>query len=331
MFELCYKITIGTKKFSGVFEVEIKRSITNLGATCTIKVPTTATMKQTDGSRLNVLTAQVIKRGDAVEVELGYNNKFNKEFSGYVTRVNFTRPLEVECEDALFLLRQKSIAKTYNEKDKATLEKVLADITAGTGIKVDTGTLKINISKLILATKTGGEVSRDLALNDVLSRYGLVGYFDTAQGLFVGLRQGKKGKTVRLRIGWNTIKDDELKYHAAEESKVKIKAIYVNKLGTRTEIEVGDKDGSARTVFLTDVADATQLKTLAQNELAKWKFDGYAGKITAFLEPFAEPGCIMRITDPQYSQRSGDYYCDGIEVTFGTNGARRKIELGAKV
>jgi hypothetical protein len=328
MFALCYKVTIGSKKFSGVYEVQVKRSITSLGATCSIKVPTTAALKQTDGSRLNVLTAQQIKRGDAVEVELGYDEKYNKEFSGYVSRVNYSQPLEVECEDALFLLRQKNIAKSYSN---TTLSKVLKDLTEGTSIKADTGGLSINISKLILATKTGGEVSREIALKDLLNRYGLVGYFDTAQSLFVGLRQGKKGRTVKLRLGWNTIKDDELKYHSADESQVKIKAVYVDKLGARTEVEVGDKAGASRTVFLTDVSDKAQLKTLAENELAKWKFNGYAGKVTAFLQPFAEPACIIHLTDPQYSQRSGDYYCEGIEVTFGTGGARRKIELGAKV
>jgi hypothetical protein len=328
MFALCYKVTIGTKKFSGVYEVEVKRSITSLGATCSIKVPTTAALKQTDGSRLNVLTAQQIKRGDAVEVELGYDEKYNKEFSGYVTRVNYSQPLEVECEDALFILRQKNIAKSYSN---TTLDTVLKDLMEGTSIKTDTGGLKINISKLILATKTGGEVTREIALKDILSRYGLVGYFDTTQSLFVGLRQGKRGRTVKLRLGWNTIKDDELKYHSADESQVKIKAIYVDKLGVRTEVEVGDKAGASRTVFLTDVADKAQLKILAENELAKWKFNGYAGKITAFLQPFAEPGCIIHLTDPQYAQRSGDYYCEGIEVKFGTSGARRKIELGARV
>ena len=191
--------------------------------------------------------------------------------------------------------------------------------------------MDVDIEKLLLCTESFGEVTREIALQNVIERYGLVGYFDTNQKLFVGLRQGKRLKTVNLKLGWNTIKDDDLKYYKAEEMKVKIKAVYVDKLGTRTEIEVGDPEGASRTIFLTDVSDKTKLKQLAEHELEKYKFNGYAGKVTAFLQPFCEPACIVSIVDEKYSERAGNYYCDGIELSFGTNGARRKIDIGAKV
>lgn len=330
MFKLDYKITIGGKAYNGVSEVEIKRSITSFG-TAKITLPTTAVLKQTDGSSLNVLTAQQINRGDAVAISLGYNNKLFREFSGYVTRVNYTQPLEVECEDAIFLLRSKKIKKSYKKTDKATLDTVLADILDNTGVGFDTGGLKINIDTLLLASDGGGEVPREDALNYVLDRYGLVGHFSISQRLFVGLRQGKRGKTVKYKLGWNTIKDDELKYHSSDDMKIKIKAVYINKLGARTEVEVGDDDGSARTIFLSDVADKEQMKKLAENELSKYKFDGYAGKITAFLQPFAEPCDIIEIQDEKYSQRNGSYYCEATEVNFGRNGARRTITIGGRV
>lgn len=328
MFELCHYITIGGKKFSGINEVEIKRSITSLTGTAKIKVPSTAVLKRTDGTKLNVMTAQVVNKGDVVMIQLGYNDKLKTEFYGYVSRVNYTKPLEIECEDGIYLLKQKKIAKSYKD---TTLTAVLNDLVDGTDIKINTGDLEINISKLILATEHGGEVPREDALTEILSRYGLVGYFDTSNTLFVGLRQGNKTGTAKYKLGWNTISDDELKYHNSDDEKIQIKAVYVDKLGVRTEVKVGDSDGSVRTVFLTDVKDTSQLKTLAQNELAKYKFNGFSGKITAFLQPFCEPGYVASITDPNYSERSGDYYCEGIEVTYGTSGGRRVIEIGAKV
>lgn len=332
MFALTHEITIAGRRLTGVNEVEIKRGISSLVGTAKIKVPSTAVVKKTDGSRLNVLTAQAIKRGDFVTIDLGYNGKLFREFTGFVSRVNLTQPVEIECEDAAFQLREKTIAKIYGGKKKSvTLGAVLSDIVAGTGITVDTGGLEVKIEKLILATDSGGTVSRLEALQHVIDRYGLVGYFDTGQNLFVGLRQGKRKGTVKLKIGWNTIKDDELKYHNKDEQKVKITAIYVDKLGKRTEVKLGDKDGEARTIFLTDVSDPKQIEKLALNELEKYKFNGFAGKITAFLQPFAEPGSIIQLSDPQYSSRNGNYYCDGVEISFGESGARRKIEIGAKV
>jgi hypothetical protein len=328
MFELYHYITIGGKKFSGINEVEIKRSITSLTGTAKIKVPSTAVLKRIDGTKLNIMTAQAVNKGDAVLIQLGYNGKLKTEFCGYVSRVNYTRPLEIECEDGVYLLKQKKIAKSYKD---TTLAAVLSDIVEGTGITIDTGDLEINISKLILATEHGGEVPREDAITEVLSRYGLVGYFDTTNTLFIGLRQGKKAGTAKFKLGWNTVSDDELKYHNADDEKIQINAVYVDKLGVRTEVKVGDSDGSVRTVFLTDVKDANQLKTLAQNELAKYKFNGFSGKITAFLQPFCEPGYVANISDPNYSERSGDYYCEGIEVSYGTSGGRRIVEIGAKV
>lgn len=328
MFALDYTVTINGKKFSGINGVKIKRGIASLAGTCTIKVPTTAVQKKTDGSRLNVLTAQTIKRGDKVVVDLGYNGKLRREFTGYVTRVNYTKPLEIECEDSIFLLREKTIKKKYKD---TTLDNVLADILAGTGIKVTTGGISIKIDSLLLMSQGAGDITRELALQTIIDRYGLVGYFDTEGNLFVGLRQGKKAGEVKLRLGWNTIKDDELKYHNKDEQSIQIKAIYINKLGVRTEAVVGDKGGAIRTIFLPDVSDKTQLETIAKNELEKYKFTGYAGKIKAFLVPFAEPGYVARIADPQYQQRNGSYYVEGVEVEFSTSGGRRTIEIGAQV
>lgn len=328
MFALSHKIVIGGRIYNGVSEVKIKRSITSVSGTAVVSLPTSAVLKQTDGSSRNVLTAQMIKRGDKITIDLGYNGKLYREFTGYVTRVNYSQPIEVECEDAVFLLRSKKIKKSYKN---TTLDAVLKDIFEGTGVKYDTGGLTIKIEKLLLASDAGGEVPREDAFSFVLDRYGLVAYSNTDETMFVGLRQGKRDKTVKYKLGWNTIKDNELKYHSSEDMKVKIKAVYINKLGARTEVEVGDDDGSARTIFLSDVADKAQMKKLAENELSKYKFDGYAGKVTAFLQPFAEPADVIEIKDDNYAQRSGNYYCEGVEVTFGKGGARRIIELGAKV
>jgi hypothetical protein len=65
----------------------------------TIKVPITARIKRADETiTATAETAKLFKEGDAVSIDLGYNNKFNTEFIGFVSRVNFTTPVEIECE-----------------------------------------------------------------------------------------------------------------------------------------------------------------------------------------------------------------------------------------
>ena len=72
------------------------------------------------------------------------------------------------------------------------------------------------------------------------------------------------------------------------------------------------------------------MKALAEQELKRYSFDGYRGKIETFLVPFAEPGMVAAVTDPIYSDRSGDYFIESTEVKFGRNGGRRMVELGIK-
>ena len=40
---------------------------------------------------------------------------------------------------------------------------------------------------------------------------------------------------------------------------------------------------------------------------------------------------IAEINDEQYKERDGRYYIESVETTFGTNGARRVVEIGIKV
>ena len=84
MYTFCSKIEIGGKIFGGVNNVRIKRSIHELGATATIKVPVTAVLKQQGKPVAAIETAKVIKTGDIVLIKLGYNNTYNVEFKGYV-------------------------------------------------------------------------------------------------------------------------------------------------------------------------------------------------------------------------------------------------------
>ena len=328
MFTLSHDIRIAGKRFSGIEAVEIKKAISNLSSSATIKVPATALVKKTDGSRVNVLIAQEIKRGDKVEIELGYNGILRREFTGYVSRINYAQPMEIECQDASFRLREITIQKRYTATD---ITVVLRDILEGTGIDYTTEGLTLRTEKLNLTTDAGQSITRLEALRFLIDRYCLTGYFDNNERLFVGLRQGQKTGEVKLRLGWNTIKDDELKFHSKDEQRIKITAVYIDRAGVRTEVKVGDDEGESRTVFLTDVSDKSKLKELATQELEKLKFDGYAGKVTAFLIPYAEPGFVVKITDEQYNERSGSYYCEGTELEFGQSGARRKIIIGAKV
>ena len=70
---------------------------------------------------------------------------------------------------------------------------------------------------------------------------------------------------------------------------------------------------------------------LAQEELKRYSFDGYRGKIETFLFPYALPGMVAQLEDEVYRERSGSYYIESVDVSFGMGGARRNVEIGIKV
>ena len=139
-----------------------------------------------------------------------------------------------------------------------------------------------------------------------------------------------KGETVKYVLRENVISDNELKYQLAEDVKLKVKAVCYYKDGTKIEGELGEDGGETRTFYYYDVKDAAELKTLAQEELKRYSFDGYRGKITTFLLPYALPGMVASIEDKVYNERSGDYFIESVETSFGTGGGRRTVEIGIK-
>ena len=127
------------------------------------------------------------------------------------------------------------------------------------------------------------------------------------------------------------IRVDDLKYQFAQDVKLKVKAVCYYKDGTRIEGEIGQEGGETKTLYFYDVKDAGELKSLAGQELKRHSFDGYRGKIETFLFPYALPGMVAALDDPIYQERSGNYYIESTETTFGTGGARRSVEIGIKV
>ncbi|MEI6899243.1 MAG: hypothetical protein WCL00_05155, partial [Bacteroidota bacterium] len=135
-------------------------------------------------------------------------------------------------------------------------------------------------------------------------------------------------------IGVNTIKDNELKYHIADDVKVKVKAIWAKKDNTNLEAHVGDGDGQERTLFFFNVSSKEELQKLAEQEIKKYKYDGYEGKITTFLQPFVKPGMKAKIKDIQYPERFSEkdtYYVTSTKVVFSRSGGRRTVEIGVKI
>lgn len=317
MYRLCSEIKIGNVLFNSVNDVQIKRSINTLGATATIKVPVTAVVKQKDETQTTIETAQAIQPGTPVSIRLGYNDTRNDEFKGYVRQLNYKTPLEIECEDEFYTCRNKMVTLSGTLSLEQCLQKC--------GLSVRHAT-NLTLRNFAIDNKPVAKV-----LEKLKTDYKLCVFFDLQGQVVAGRATDIAGEEVKYELRYNIIKDDELKYNLNPEAKLKIKAICSKKDGTEVQAEAGNDGGLVKTLRFYDVESEAELKILAENELKRNSPDGYKGKITTFLLPFAEPCMLANVTDKIYSERNGRYYIESVETSYGTSGARRHVSLGIKI
>ncbi len=319
-------ITIGDAQFVRAQEVVVEKSSDILEDTAVIKIPATARLLQSNKA-ITVRTAQQFKVGDKVSILLSYKGVFKKvEFQGYVKKINPTQPLEIECEDATWLLRRKNVNKSWKS---TTLKDVLQEIVKGTGVELSADVPPITFSPFYIQNSDAA-----FALQKLKDEYGLAVYFQEDGKLYAGLAYTQSTGTVKYALNGkyvNVIDANSLKWHTKDDVKIKIKAVSIHQDNTRTEVEFGDKDGALRTIHLYNVKNKSELEKLAKKELERVKFDGYKGDIKTFLIPEAIPGMEAIIEDVNFPERSGVYYVESVKTTFNTSGVRRTVKLGIQL
>lgn len=350
MFWLTSDIVIGNRRFKPA-SVSIKKSMNSYRDHATIKVPSTARLKAGQDFNTRVETASQFKDGDPVTIKLGYNGSLKTEFVGFVSRINFTSPLEIECEGYSYKLRKKTDYQRRTFKN-VELKDLLKFLVQGTGIELAGNIPGFKIEKFVIDGRCGTEYLEEIKK---LSAKTLVIYFDGPK-LYAGmmylqaadpaLNSLKPANVVKYRLGWNVIKDNQLKLREAKNEDVTVNFIGEKRDGTKEQVIVNGKkrlrnattSGSAAGVagetkiYKTHhVTDRQTLTLLAHAKQERMSYDGYEGKITAFLVPFCAANWMAQLTDNRYPERSGTYLVVGVEITYGRSGARRIVELGKRI
>jgi hypothetical protein len=343
MFVLNSDITIGTYKRVKPHEVKITKSMFEYVDKAILKLPITARIKQAGEIVTETIeTAKAFNEGDKVIIQLGYNGSLKTEFEGYISRVNFTSPLEVECEGYSYQLRKKTYLHTFKSVE---LLQVLKYLVSGTDIKLDEKLIpSFKIEKLVLQNHSGTEALEMIKkISDNTIRL-----FFTGNLLYAGLQYLKPKADVKYKMGWNVIKDGNLKLRQAKNQDVIVHYIGEKKDGTKVKVKVGNHvrtasanvavasgaagtTGETKVIKTHAVIDESSLKQMANAKLTSLSYDGYEGKITAFGIPYCEPGYRAVLNDEKYPERSGNYIVESMEVLYGMRGFRRTVGIGAKL
>ncbi len=321
-FVLTSNITVGPYKEVKVHECKVEKSMFNYVDKAVIKIPITArVVRAGEVITESAQTANLINEGMPVNINLGYNGVLHNEFVGFVSRVNLTTPCEIECEGYSYLLRQKSYLKVFKG---TTLKEILKYLTEDTGITLSPLIPDLKVTKWVINQQNGTEAL------EALKKELKVSIFFTGSELYAGLQYLQPKAITKYRLGWNTIKDGSLKLHEAVNQEVIIKIKGKKADGTKVTASFGDK-GEIKQLVTHAVTDSATLQAIAEAEHKKLSYDGYEGKLTAFLEPYCEVGYAAQIIDEKYPERAGKYIVTATEVQYGMRGARRIVDIGFKL
>lgn len=310
MIVLTCKISINNLVFDFVNKTEAETAWQVLTDRATIVIPRNVKI---DKDRIT----EYIKTGDSVKIELGYDDKLEVVFSGYVTHIKPRVPIEITCEDSMWKLKQLNIS--YNVR-KESLKDVLTRFFKGYKLDVE----DTSISRMYIDKLSGSRL-----LEKLKNEYSLYGFF-RGETLVVGKQYNPEtANEVKFRLHYNII-DDDLIYKTKDQVKLKVKAISNNADGSKSEVEIGDLEGETRTLKFYNQS-MTELKKAAHREYNRLMYDGWRGSFTAFGEPFVKHGDIVEIQYERETEKTGRYWVDKVKYSFGTNGYRQTINLGAKV
>lgn len=305
------KIQIGKLAFDYVHNVEASTDWENLTNTCVIRLPANLSLN------VNKLR-DLIKPGDKVEINGGYNGKLNWIFQGYVAGIKPTTPIELRCEDGMYILKQSTINDhLYNCKLSTLFKKYFNDIAIDF-IDVEIGDFRIeNMNRAKVLEK--------------LKEWGIHSFF--RQGVLVVGKpydvQYARKIVFHINGSQRNIIDDNLEYRRARDIKLCVKAISLYPDGSKSEVKIGAEGGENRTLNYYNLS-INELTKAAQRDYERMVYDGYRGSFTTFLEPFVRQGDIVLLNSSENSDRTGEFWVDKVTYRLGTDGFRQEIKLGPK-
>ncbi|EKT4551961.1 hypothetical protein JE945_001103 [Flavobacterium psychrophilum] len=305
-----------TWKFNALNNCTIVEDMATLTDTCELILP-----KRVDWQGAKHFELP-IKRGDKITVKLGYDGNLKTRFVGYIRTVDAKKPVKIMCEDGMFLLKTIDVKKKGYKN--VNLKQLITDLLEGTGVQFELiDKEEIPLGQYRISQNTVAE-----ELNEMKNKYGLRAYFRTLNGdskLYVGLGYPFDNRKKESFIYGENIISEDFVYRIAEDVKIKVKATSYDNKDKKTEIEIGDKDGELYTVFRNNITPEG-LRLFAESELKRFKTTGFKGSFETFGEPFVNKCDIAHIEASDNNK--GDFLIKKVEINFGINGYRQKIEIG---
>ena len=346
--------------FNFVHSIEIESSYENLTDTCKITLPRKLTF---EGKNLFEGNNPIFKRGDNIEVQIGYVPNITTVFVGYIKNVGTNVPTVLECEDEMYLLKQWTINYpkkidliTKSKKGKllkhpkevpftVSLDELLDYCLTDHDIEYDV------IDDIDLGQRRFVNLTPAAMLDVLKSEYGLYSYFKNKVNKTTGEVEidAKTNKPIRiLHVGFANdaaitheasfkmeeviINSDTLEWSRAEDVRIQCSAISMFPDNTKSDpIIVGDPDGNQITIHKYNMNESA-LRFAAEQWIKENKYTGYRGDVETFGEPIMNHGDRAKITSTKLPERDGTFLIKKVKRVYSVDDGNHQIfTLGAKV
>jgi len=341
-----------------VNDLEISSSWKNLTDTAKFIIPKNIIFKTKDGKSYDLsgkgknITAgdqpPFILRGDRISIEAGYwyyDAEGNEQrpptttiFNGFISKVKIKIPIEIECEDNMWILKQTTAP---NKVFKGTIEDMVTELIAPLGFSLVKHPQGITTNAGIFRTQdeTIGEVLDRLRKDLRIESWFRGNALHCSSIVYFPNEIAEPQQVFEFQ---SNIIDDSLDYSRIDDITLGATAISVNKdeaSGTnsdgksktkskRLEVFVGKKGGEVRTLYFFDVKTEKELKQMGEDRLRRYFYEGYRGSFTTFGEPFVKHGDIIKLRDKVLPEREGAYFVKSVKRKFGvSDGYRQEIEI----
>ena len=340
----------------GAHNINIKKSVFSIADKATIELPTFINKTRNKAGWAESDSIQSLKskreklakylaKGLRVEIEIGYNGKLNKEFTGFISNIEENKSLVITLEGLSYLLRTSKLDKKSFKS--ATLKEILDYLISKAGLETTGVPRPKNILEFVqqliieLDYKNIPEVTIKNYVIDssltplgeiqkLIDQYLLVAFF-RGQILHVVLMQQIKALDVKYSLTKNVISKDNLKW--IEQEPINLVMHLESVAGEKATIQVGDRNG--RQVKIEQTGSLLNKdfyeKLLSHNLKAVENVGGYVGNMETFLIPNVEVSSHATIFNEEYPSRNGVYFVSSVETNFGTSGGRRIVELNGRL
>lgn len=374
--------------FNRIESFEAESGWAMLTSTAKVKFPKYFTVKDQNGTIVNfgsapggainnqAITANfgnlapLFLRGDKITIYTGYayidtnsvpQYTLNPVFDGYITAINNSTPIELSCQDSMYMFKQLQVPNQVWPASKYSMEKMisafvdLCNKTKGTNLKyanIDLG-ISTNIGDFRTQNETACQVLERLQKDYKIESFFKNNFVNgvNTPTLFAGLLTYYPGdsKTQNFVFQKNIVQErTELNYTRLDDIKIGIKAYSINKSeiesrtkdgriktkSKRLEVQVGtakENDGQIRTLYFWNVTSLADLKKKATDSLNRFYYEGYRGKIGTFALPFVRHGDVANIQNRIIPERTGSYFIKKVTYSGGIDGNWQDFEIDLRI